>query len=458
MAVLHADSITHLNESRSGDLQFKIRGCRKIRWHICGLVFLYLFIGGGFSGADAQPQSVFAGSVIDSETMNPVSGAVVVLAGTLHGSLTGPDGSFEFPIVYHGEYQLTVSAEGYAIFHEFIPVREDLYTDIFLVPKLEDFPEKHMYSGLNDGLSARLFRGLLPRRINAVKVEHTLYGEALDPGSLYLDGVRLIDPYMPILAMADIKRTQVVPSPYNPGLGMDASVQYQIPERHSTGAHLVYDSRKRGLRSGVILYRDWTLIHGTLSGIYEGARSYTDGSSVLQQAGHRSGTITGRIGVRIKADHILSGSGGWSQDVDQGGEEVHQRSAMMQYKYTRDTGFLQAVHASTSFQGLDGKLDIKQRGGSVSVRLRPLLSLRLKIGADYYRYHKTNDHSTTETGLYVEVLHHISSFLIEGQFRLDPCNHWWGGSSLFTWMLQGEWQLILGTGRVQSVGVNAVVK
>ena len=51
------------------------------------LIFQCLVFCIGLNCVVAQSSPRIAGSVLDSKTMTPVSGAVVLLAGTLHGSL-----------------------------------------------------------------------------------------------------------------------------------------------------------------------------------------------------------------------------------------------------------------------------------------------------------------------------------------------------------------------------------
>ena len=415
----------------------------------------------GLNCVVAQSSSRIAGSVLDSKTMTPVSGAVVLLAGTLHGSLTGPDGRFEFTGINPGKYILTVSAEGYTAFQESVDVEDDLELKILLMLEAYDLPDQHVFVNPQGGWGTRMFRGLLPRRVSAIEFQYTLYGSELTPQSFYLDGVRLIDPSMPLTLIADLEGSEVIPSPYNLGLGMDASIQYKIPEQSSTGAELLYDSRTQRVRSGMTFHRNWSRVYGTLSGIYETASNYSDGSGVLQQAGIRSGNVAGRAGIRMGPNHHLSGSGGWLQDLESTGGDIRQHAGIVQYRYSQKAGFLQGVVATAALQQLNDDLHREQQSGSITVTLLPLRNLRLNIGADIYRYmesgslnHPTKGEddasSSVEGSVFVTALHRISRLLIEGQFRIDPDRGHWGGMTFLTWQLSGDWQLIAGTGRAQS--------
>ena len=103
------------------------------------LIFQCLVFFIGLNCVVAQSSPRIAGSVLDSKTMTPVSGAVVLLAGTLHGSLTGPDGRFEFTGINPGKYILTVSAEGYTTFQESVDVEDNLELKILLMLEAYDF-------------------------------------------------------------------------------------------------------------------------------------------------------------------------------------------------------------------------------------------------------------------------------------------------------------------------------
>lgn len=415
----------------------------------------------GLNCVFAQSPHRITGSVLDSKTMTPVSGAVVLLAGTLHGSLTGSDGYFEFTGVSPGKYALTVSAEGYIAFQESVEVEDNLELKILLIPEVYDLPDQHVFVNSQGGWPTRMFRGLLPRRMSAIEFQYTLYGSELTPKSIYLDGVRLIDPSMSRTLIADLEDSEVIPSPYNLGLGMDASIQFKTSEQPSTGAELVYDSRTRRVRSGMTFHRNWSRVYGTLSGLYETASNYSDGSGVLQQVGIRSGNVAGRVGIRMGPNHRLSGSGGWLQDRELTGGDIRQHAGIVQYRYSQKAGFLQGVVATAALQQLNDDLHREQQSGSITVTLLPLQNLRLNIGADIYRYTESvslshlaegedDSSSSVEGSVFVTALHRISRLLIEGQFRLDPDHSHWGGMTFLAWQLSSNWQLVAGTGRAQS--------
>ena len=128
---------------------------------------LILGIGLGSSRSQAQSATV-TGSVLDSKNLSPVPGALVILTGTLHGTITGPDGQFEFGAVNLGEYTLTVSAEGYADLQQPVMVEGDAQLEILLIPAVNVLPDKHTLVSLDDGLPTRMQIGVLPRRFDAL--------------------------------------------------------------------------------------------------------------------------------------------------------------------------------------------------------------------------------------------------------------------------------------------------
>lgn len=427
--------------------------------HILHLMMQCLFFCVGLNGAIAQESPRIIGLVLDSKTMEPVPGAVVLLTGTLYGSLTGSDGYFEFAGIHPGEYTLTVSAEGYAHARESMEVEGDIELKILLLPDAIDLPDQHVLVNSQHGWSTRMFRGLLPLRVSAIEEQYTLYTSELTSQSFYLDGVRLMDPSMLRTLIVDIERTEVIPSPYNPGLGMDASIDFKGPEQHATGAELFYDSRTRRMRSGTTFHQNWSKAYGTLRGIYERADNYSDGSGALQQGGIRAGNIAGYAGIQIAPGHALSGSGGWLQDLGlTGGDDIRQHMGVLRYRYTPEAGMLKDLITVAALQERSDGVDPAQQSGSISATLLPIQNLRLKVGADIYRYtekakghlvsKESNDADVSvESGVFVAALHRISSLLIEGQFRLELEHGYWGGMTFLTWQFRSNWQLIAGAGR-----------
>ncbi len=58
-------------------------------------------------------QGLVSGVVVDGPSRTPIEGVTVVLAGTLFGTVTGPDGTFSLGPVSDGEYKLRVIRAGY---------------------------------------------------------------------------------------------------------------------------------------------------------------------------------------------------------------------------------------------------------------------------------------------------------------------------------------------------------
>ena len=75
-----------------------------------------------------------AGTVTDSSTGAPVSGATVAIKGyASYKTLSDVEGRYEFPDVYTGEYDIIVSAGGYRYWTAKIDVTEDTGFDVALV-------------------------------------------------------------------------------------------------------------------------------------------------------------------------------------------------------------------------------------------------------------------------------------------------------------------------------------
>ncbi len=413
----------------------------------------------GLNCVIAQSTYKIMGSVLDSKTMTPVSGAVVLLTGTLHGTLTGDEGVFELTSVYPENYTLIVSAEGYSVYQEAIEVEHNLEMKILLALRPHELPDPSLFVNPRGGWATRMYRGMLPRRINAIENQYTLYESKLSSKSFYLDGIRLLDASILRSLIVELDDSEVIPSPYNLGLGMEASIQFKTPQDPSSEAELVYDSRTRRVHSAMTYHHTWSRGFGGIRGIYEEAGNYSDGNGAFQQAGIRSGNIAGRAGIRIGANHHLSGSGGWLQDTRRTVEKIRHRVGIAHYRFEKETGLLRGVFANAAIQQLDHDEHKEQQSASIAIILLPRQNLRLNMGADIHRYsesagsnflsQKEHDEISMESSVFVAGLHQISRLIIEGKLRIEPDNGYWGGMTFIAWQLSRTWQAIAGVGRTQ---------
>lgn len=416
---------------------------QQFRWIFLYRVAWCLVVGIGLSNSRSQAQSAtITGSVLDSKNLNPVPGALVILTGTLHGTITGPDGHFEFGAVNLGEYVLTVSAEGYTDLQQPVNVEGDAQLGILLTPAVIVLPDKNILVSLDDGLPTRMQIGVLPRRFDALLPEFTVRKLPIAARSMYVDGVRLIDSGMPLVVTANIEETEVIPGPYDLSLGADALTHFRTSDQPVTGANLVYSSRARWVHSGATVRHNWSRGYGAISWIYEGASDYIDGRSVLQPAGAWDGGVAARVLSNIAPGHVLNGGIGLGRYVGLIKDEFDRREVMLRYRFTRNTTVLRAVTVTGSLQELVGSSDDAQQSISASARLSPLPNLRLYIGADYYRLN-----SVVESGLFIRALRGISPILIDGQFRFDHYNGNWGANASATWEVSSSWQAFTGFGR-----------
>lgn len=416
---------------------------QEFRWIVLYHVAWCLVLGAGLSNSRSQAQSAtVTGSVLDSKNLNPVPGALVILTGTLHGTITGLDGHFEFGAVNPGEYTLTVSADGYTDLRRPVKIEGDAQLEILLTRAVDVLPDKHTLVSLDDGLPTRMQIGVLPRRFDALLPEFTVRQLPIAARSMYVDGVRLIDSGMPLAVTANIKETEVIPGPYDLSLGADALTHFRTSDQPVEGGNVIYSSRERWIHSGATVRHNWSRGYGAVSWIYEGASDYMDGRSVLQPAGAWDGGVAARVMSNIAPGHVLNGGIGWGRYVGLGHDEFDRREVMLRYRFTRDTTFLQAVTVTGSLQELEGSSDDVQQSISASARLSPLPNLRLYIGADYYRLN-----SVVESGLFVRALHRMSPILIDGQFRVDYYNGNWGANASATWEVSSSWRVFTGLGR-----------
>ena len=416
---------------------------QQFRWILLNHVAWCLVLGIGLSNSRSQAQSAtVTGSVLDSKNLNPVPGALVILTGTLHGTITGPNGRFEFGAVNLGEYTLTVSAEGYTDLQQPVKVEGDATLEILLIPAVNVLPDKHTLVSLDDGLPTRMQIGVLPRRFDALLPEFTVRQLPIAARSMYVDGVRLIDSGMPLAVTANIEEAEVIPGPYDLSLGADALTHFRTTDQPVEGANVIYSSRARWIHSGATVRHNWSRGYGAVSWIYEGASDYIDGRGELQPAGAWDGGFAARVKSNIAPGHVLNGGIGLGRYVGLIEDEFDRREVMLRYRFTRNTTVLRAVTVTGSLQELEGSSDGAQQSISASARLSLLPNLRLYLGADYYRLN-----SVVESGLFLRALHRMSPILIDGQFRFDHYNGNWGANASATWEVSSSWQVFTGLGR-----------
>ena len=431
-----------------------------------GFLFLSLAIWIGVYQTNAQQEpSEFAGTVVETKTMNPIEGALVVLKGTLYGALTGSDGRFTFSGVPSGMYTLTVSAEGYTTLETSVEIQPSSPLNVYVLSREDQLPGRHAYLGSHAQQGQQLFGYLIPRRVDALTLEYSLFHSPLYGRSAYLDGTRLIDYGVPTVAFINLDRSEVVPGPFNPSLGLDSDIHYFTSDHLATEANFQYDSRVKGLHSSLLVHRDWSQINGTLIGNYTSGGNYSDGSGVFQYAGVRSGTIAGRMSISPAPKHTLTGSGGWVKDQIYNDQEIQQRTAWFHYRFSQDTGLIRSIYSSISIQELDDSSDIRQQSARVSMRLVPRRNLSFLIGGDVYQYtervdtqpsrlERVSTYSEDEAGIFAKVLYRTGVFLIEGQSRVQTTHSYWGRAAILTWFVHDQWRIIASTGRThQEVNV-----
>jgi len=137
---------------------------------------------------------VVIGRVTETESREPVVGAIVYLAGTVYGSSTSTDGSFHIEAVPAGKYQIVVSHVGFE--RQAIPLNiagpESVHIDIRLAPKPVQTGEVEVYRDgarilqatnlITDNTSyGQWYVGNLATHLNPA--EFTLYVDDISVGS-----------------------------------------------------------------------------------------------------------------------------------------------------------------------------------------------------------------------------------------------------------------------------------
>lgn len=99
-------------------------------------LIILVFVNFGFS-----QESTVRGIVLEHESLEPMSGAKVMLVGAEYRAISGLDGSFRFKNVPHGEYTITVSFITYDIYQEVFNLSGEKDFKIQLIPESLEFDE-----------------------------------------------------------------------------------------------------------------------------------------------------------------------------------------------------------------------------------------------------------------------------------------------------------------------------
>ena len=191
----------------------------------------------------AQDPGVITGTVVDARTQEPLADINVVVAGTLLGATTGPDGQFRIENVPPDTYTVQVNALGYRTARRSVevPAGETVQTTFRLTPTAQRVQEEEVtveaetlypqyevgerpLRGLNvtdPGRALRAVSGVGAGRYGALGYAPNVRGLWGTQISVYLDGVRAfsVNPLGPSAPLSPFdpsaaERIEVVTGPY----------------------------------------------------------------------------------------------------------------------------------------------------------------------------------------------------------------------------------------------------
>jgi hypothetical protein len=135
-------------------------------------ILVFLFIG-LTTTLFAQQAYVISGKIIDSETQEPIIGAVVGIVGTDFSGVTGLDGSYKIRNVIAGTKNIQVRYISYKTIDQTVTIGADLELNFALVPSSTNLTEIEVVARRDDSseLSARMSEKNVMNVINVISAK-----------------------------------------------------------------------------------------------------------------------------------------------------------------------------------------------------------------------------------------------------------------------------------------------
>lgn len=405
----------------------------------------------------AQDTGTITGTVVDANTQEPLSDINVVVAGTLMGATTGPDGTFRIEDVPPDEYDVQVSALDYRTARWTVEVEagETVEVTFRLSPASEqdrgEAVEAEVLQPLAE-IGTRRFReenasdpGIVLRRMAGVgAARHGALGFSSNVRGLtdaqlgtFIDGVRTfaasplpMDAPMSYVDPGTVERIEVVKGPYalTQGAGVMSAVRVETPDLESESdmtGWLQGGFQGNGKESGTAGAMRSVLFSAPfrVQAAYRTGRDYETGDGQRVPAAYTSGAVRGRVDVPMAGGAQLAM---WGQVQDQrdvrypgvllDADFLTSGQGAMRYQVDRETGPVRRVEAQiTAMQTLRAMSDdekppvdpdlpervferaidaeTQQFGGHVATEFAPIRDLQLTLGGDAYHVYRDATHS-----------------------------------------------------------------
>ena len=442
--------------------------------------------------ARSQAVELISGTVLGFRSGMAVDGATVVLVGTLHVFVTGPDGRFVLGPVSAGSYVLEASAPGYRAERSEAGAGTELR--ITLHSKIQDvrpaepafvWPLRVPSSLLTLAGATSRFPGAEMARRGGLDAAHVVRGLWMQQVGVMTDGMHLVPsrPHnSPLYALLGVDQVEMVPGPYaltwGPGLLSALRVRTAMPEPGGQWS-VAYGSRYGSVRAGGYGAARLGPASVLLQAAYLSEGSYPGGQDAVARDGMMF--LRQRAAINLSKGAHLSLAAAYTE----AGLE-HPPAGLTHYGAIRrghasgavhqawPGRLLRAVDLSGGWQRTGGReagsstMLVGMVFGRVAAQLAPAVGVAFELGVDG----RSTSHGSQsdywrlrETGLFAQGTLGGSRLTSVAAARMDfvrardqslaIAEFYLSGAASATAALTGTWQLSLGAGTVaRTAGVH----
>ncbi len=352
--------------------------------------------------AAAQSTGTIAGTVVDSDTQEPLPGVNIVLRGTDRGAATGPDGEFRIASVDPGPHTLEARFLGYRPVERSIDVTagETTRVRLTLTPRSVELdgievtalrPDLQPASELEEaavreanprdsGELLRSLSGIDAVRRGPVGLDPVVRGLRETEVGVYMDGTRMfpagparMDSPMSHFDPTVIQSMEVVKGPYALTWGAGNLGAIRVETRgletiRPGWAHgrltSGYDTNFGVLESGASIIGRPGKVAYRLSGAWREGNDYDTGSGVAIPADFLSREVRGKVGYTMAPGSALTVSAGYQnqENIDYPGRLLNANffdAYMLSARWTleREHGLLRSAEVLGYVNAVDHGMD-----------------------------------------------------------------------------------------------------
>jgi len=389
------------------------------------------------------------GLVTDGKSGTPIENAEVLVNPGNHGTTTNAEGKFEIMGLKPGGYTIFIRSLGYIQIEKRIVVRPKMVDnmafpldidikELLAVEIVDDKIENHAYSKVvlkDDAIQESPVRDIgdflreIPNvsavRKGGANLDPVIRGFKFDQLNIIMDnGLKMeggcpnrMDPTTSHVEAGDIEAIEVVKGPfalrYGPTMGGAVNMLTINPRPFDkfqvhVKANLGYESNWNGTRQHISVLGGGKRVFFSFTGNNANYGNYSDGNGNLVRSSFRKFGYTGKLGVAIAKNHIVTASYSefYARDVmfsalPMDERDDNTRLFSLDYKGRNISKTIETIDFKAYYTHVDHTMDNLQRGFSdtaavVSNIIAQRLGYRAEVGLDI----KKNAHLFVGTDMY----------------------------------------------------------